>query len=159
MLTLSESPAGALSWKTGPRVRSGPTGTELPADVWCAVGLYHNSDAAKTALQSRVQFMPFLANTVESWHAQLMPVGHECECNHFDRDHPGSLFDVAKPDPGGMCMVIATVGFIFGPESKIERVIDFVAMWTRRTSGSAKPTAASPVRCSLPTLSVTMASP
>jgi hypothetical protein len=69
MLQLSESPAGALSWKIG-------------------------------------------------------PFAHKGECNHLDREHPGTLFDVGKPDPGGVCMVITTAGFIFGPELKIERVID-----------------------------------
>jgi hypothetical protein len=69
--------------------------------------------------------MPFLADAIESWHALLLPIAHKGECNHLDRNHPGTLFDVAKPEPGGMCMVITTAGFIFGPELKIERVIDF----------------------------------
>lgn len=69
--------------------------------------------------------MPFLADAIESWHAVLMPIAHKGECNHLDREHPGRLFDVGEPDPGGVCMVITTAGFIFGPELKIERVIDF----------------------------------
>jgi hypothetical protein len=125
MLQLSERPADVLSWKIGPSGPVGPDGYRLPADVWCAVGLYHDSTAAKTALQSRERFMPFLANAIESWHALLLPIAHKGECNHLDRDHPGRLFDVGKPDPGGVCMVITTAGFVFGPELKIERVIDF----------------------------------
>jgi hypothetical protein len=125
MLQLSGSPADALSWKIGPSGPVGPDGYRLPADVWCAVGLYQKSDAAETALHSREHFMPFLADVIESWHAVLMPVAHKGECNHLDRDHPGRLFDVGRADPGGVCMVITTAGFVFGPELKIERVIDF----------------------------------
>ena len=115
MLPLSASPAGALSWKIGPSGPVGPDGYRLPAEVWCAVGLYHDSDAAETALHTREQIMPFLADAIESWHAVLMPIAHKGECNHLDREHPGRLFDVGEPDPGGVCMVITTAGFIFGP--------------------------------------------
>lgn len=125
MLQLSDRPPNALSWKIGPSGPVGPDGYRLPADVWCAVGLYHESSAAETALHTRDQFMPFLADAIESWDALLMPIAHKGECNHLDRDHPGRLFDVAKADLGGVCMVITTAGFILGPELKIERVIDF----------------------------------
>jgi hypothetical protein len=125
MLPLSERPADALSWKIGPSGPVGPDGYRLPADVWCAIGLYHDSAAAQTALEGRQRFMPFLADAIESWHVLLLPIAHKGECNHLDRDHPGAVFDVAKSEPGGMCMVITTAGFIFGPELTIERVIDF----------------------------------
>lgn len=99
MLKFSGSPASALSWKIGPSGPVGPDGHRLPADVWCAVGLYRESDEAKSALQLREQFMPFLANASESWHALLMPVAHKGECNHLDRDHPGALFDDGLHSP------------------------------------------------------------
>ena len=125
MLSLSERPAGALSWKIGPSGPVGPDGYRLPADVWCAVGMYQDADAAKNALDGRLHFMPFLANAIESWHAVLLPIAHKGECNHLDRAKPGTVFDVSKSEPGGMCMVITTAGFVLGPEFKIERVIDF----------------------------------
>lgn len=125
MLQLAGSPAGALSWKIGPSGEVGPDGYRLPADVWCAVGLYREFDAAKTALEARQQFMPFLEDTIESWHGLLLPIMHRGECNHLDRDRPDMLFEVGKADPGGACMVITTAGFQFGPDLKIERVIDF----------------------------------
>lgn len=124
-LQLSGSPTGALSWKIGPSGPVGPDGYRLPANVWCAVGLYDEFDAAETALHTREQFMPFLADAIESWHAVLMPIAHKGDCNHLDHEQPGRLFEVGSPDPGGVCMVITTAGFIFGPDLKIERVIDF----------------------------------
>jgi hypothetical protein len=125
MLLLSDCPAGALSWKIGPSGPVGPDGYRLPGDVWCAVGLYREFNDAQRALQATQEFMPFVRNAIESWHALLLPVMHRGESNHLDRDCPGTLFEVGKSDPGGACMVITTAGFQFGPELKIERVVDF----------------------------------
>jgi len=125
MLNLAGRPSGALSWMIGPSGPVGPDGYRLPANIWCGVGLYREFDTAKSALQNREQFMPFLPDAVESWHALLMPFAHKGECNHLDRDHPGAVFEVGTPEPGGPCMVITTAGFNFGPELKIERVINF----------------------------------
>jgi len=125
MLNLSRSPAGALSWKIGPSGPVGPNGYRLPANVWCAVGMYRDSGMASSALQHREECMPFLSGSVESWHALLVPFAHKGECNHLDRDRPGPVFEIGAPEPGGPCMVITTAGFNFGPELKIERVINF----------------------------------
>lgn len=69
--------------------------------------------------------MPFLDDSIESWHALLLPTMHRGECNHLDRSQPDTLFEVGKADPGGLCMAITTAGFQIGPDLKIERVIDF----------------------------------
>jgi len=141
MLELSGNPAGALSWKIGSSGPVGPNGYRLPGNVWCAVGLYSELDAAQTALQTKDQFMSFLTDAIESWHALLLPIMHRGECNHLDRTQPGTLFEVDQNDPGGPCMVITTAGFEGGPELKIERVIDFrrnVDMtneWMAKTDG------------------------
>jgi hypothetical protein len=125
MIQLSGRPPGAVSWKIGPSGPVGPDGYRLPADVWCAVGLYRDADAAGMALQAKDHFMPFLADAIESWHASLLPVMHRGECNHLNRTQPDTVFEVGTRDPGGVCMVITTAGFEPGPEFKIERVIDF----------------------------------
>lgn len=124
-LDLSGSPAGALSWKIGPSGPVGPDGYRLPDNVWCAMGLYRDAGPAVSALQRRDQFMPFLRDAVESWHALLVPFAHKGECNHLDRDQPGSMFEIGAAEPGGTCLVITTAGFNFGPDLKIERVINF----------------------------------
>lgn len=125
MLELTLAPEGALSWKIGPSGEVGPDGYRLPAAVWCALGLYRSAAAAEAALQSRLQFMPFLAEAVEAWHGLLLPVMHRGACNHLERGRPEMVFDACAQDPGGICMVVTTAGFEFGPGLKIERVIDF----------------------------------
>ena len=126
MLPLAASPALALSWKIGPSGEVGPDGYRLPAAIWCAVGLYRELDAAQSALVSRSQFMPYLDDAVESWHALVQPFMHRGACNHLDRHQPDTIFDVSPTDTGGPCMVITTAGFdLTSPDFNIQRVIDF----------------------------------
>jgi len=140
-IQLTGRPAGALSWKIGPSGPVGPDGYRLPGDVWCAVGLYLERSHAQQALENLQDFMPFLGTASESWHALLLPVMHRGECNHLDREAPGTLFEVSQSDPGGRCMVITTAGFVFVPDLKIERVIDFrrnvdlTSDWMRTAEG------------------------
>jgi hypothetical protein len=119
MLALDERPAGAMSWKIGPSGEVGPDGYRLPSDIWCAVGLYSDLEAARGAV------MPFLDAAVESWHAVLLPVMHRGECNHLNRAEPGTLFEVGTEDPGGICVVLTTAGFVMGPDFQVERAIAF----------------------------------
>lgn len=125
MLPLAAKPASALSWKIGPSGPVGANGYRLPGPVWYGVGLYRELPEAQAGVESRLEYLPFLAEAVESWHAVLAPFAHKGECNHLDRAQPGSLFEVGNPDSGGGCLVVTTAGFVMGPEFKVERAIDF----------------------------------
>ncbi len=124
-LLLSGTPEDAISWKIGPCGPVGPDGFRLPSNVWCAVGLFTERTAATVAMERRDSYMPFLSDTTESWHQVLLPIRHHGECNHLNRECPGEVFEVSSADPGGPLMVITTAGYNFGPELKIERVINF----------------------------------
>src|SRR5690606_14197980 len=71
------------------------------------------------------RFMPFLGETIEAWHALLLPVAHRGECNHFDRECPGPLVQPHDDDPGGPLVVMTTAGFDLGPDLDMDRVVDF----------------------------------
>jgi hypothetical protein len=125
-LDLSMQPEGALSWKIGPSGPVGPDGYRLPSLIWCAVGLFRELDAARSAFEQTQRHMPFLAGVVESWHQLIEPFRHQGECNHLDRTTPCEIFEVAAAtSPAGPMMVITTAGYRFGPDLKMERVIDF----------------------------------
>lgn len=125
MLPLAANPVSALSWKIGSSGPVGANGYRLPGPVWYAVGLYRELAEAQAGVASRLEYLPFLPEAVESWHAVLAPFAHKGECNHLDRSQPGSLFEVGSPDSGGSCLVITTAGFVLGPDFKVERAIDF----------------------------------
>jgi hypothetical protein len=140
-LPLSEEPRNALSWKIGPCGPVGPNGYRLPSNVWCAVGLFRELPAATLAMDHKQAFMPFLEKTTESWHQLLLPVRHHGECNHLDRESPGEIFEASSSDPGGAIMAITTAGYRFGPDLKMERVMDFrrhvdlVNEWIKQCDG------------------------
>jgi hypothetical protein len=83
--------------------------------------------------------MPFVVNTVESWHQLLLPIRHQGQCNYLDRECPGELFAVSSTDPGGAVMVITTAGYHPGP--RVERLIAFrrgvdeVNNWLQQVDG------------------------
>ena len=124
-LPLAGKPAGALSWKIGPSGPVGANGYRLPGPIWYATGLYRESAEAEAAVASRLVYMPFLTEVVESWHAVMVPFAHKGECNHLDRSQPGSLFEVGRPEPAGPCLVLTTAGFVMGPDFKVARAIEF----------------------------------
>ncbi len=138
-LDLSVKPQGAMSWKIGTTGPVGPDGYRLPGHIWCAVGLFSDLVAAREAFCNSDSHMPFVANTVESWHQILLPIRHHGNCNHLDRDLPGEIFTVSSTDPGGAAMVITTAGYL--PAPKVERLIAFrhgvdeVDQWLRNVDG------------------------
>jgi hypothetical protein len=94
----------------------------LPSNVWCALALFEDREAADAAFGATESFLP-LADTIESWHALLLPVMHRGECNHLERASPRALFEIAPKDPGGPLFVITTAGYV--PPPDLARVIDF----------------------------------
>lgn len=141
-MDLSLAPAGAASWTIGPDSAIGPNGLRLAeGDIWCGVALYTDRSAADAALDAPYKHLPFVANTVEAWHALLMPITHRGERNHLDRSNPGEVFDAAHADPGGPLLVRTTAGFNLTPDMDLERLKDFlcnvdrVRTWMGDTDG------------------------
>ena len=85
-LDLSLAPAGAASWKIGPDSPLGEDFVRLPeSHIWCGVALYPDRGAADAALETPSTYLPFVAHTLEAWHALLLPFAHRGECNHLNR--------------------------------------------------------------------------
>lgn len=124
-LNFSVQPRGAASWKIGPDGPIGPNGYRLPSNIWCAVGLYESLMTADVAMDTTFEYLPFLPQAEQAWHALLQPIAHRGECNHLDRERPGEMFHVEGEDPGGPLIVITTAGYNMGPDLNLERVIDF----------------------------------
>lgn len=124
-LDLTRQPEGAASWQIGPDGEVGPEGIRLPSNIWCAVGLYRQRTDAQRAVATPEEFMPFLAQATEAWHALLLPVANRGECNHLDPAAPGLMLQPAASDPGGPLVVVTTAGFDRGPDFSLARVISF----------------------------------
>jgi hypothetical protein len=124
-LSLTQSPEACLSWKIGPDGPVGPNGYRLPSNVWGGVALFADRSGAEAAFAASERFLPLLADTVESWHALLLPIAHRGECNHLERSRPRLMFEPSAEDPGGPLFVMTTAGYVMGPDLDLARVIDF----------------------------------
>ncbi len=125
MLDLSLRPAGAAGWEIGIDSPPNPDGSRDVSGIWCAVGLYPQRTDAEAAGGDPGSFMPFLPETVEAWHAALMPVAHRGECNHLDREMPGEVLQSHEDDPEGALLVMTTGGYVLGPDFDRSRAVDF----------------------------------
>ena len=141
-LDLSLAPEGAASWKIGPDSRLDADGVRLPeSDIWCAVALYPDRNAADAALEAPKSYLPWVSKALEAWHALLLPFTHHGDCNHLDRSNPGKVFEAARSDPGGPLLVLTTAGFNISPDMDMERVknfrrnVDLVRAWMRDAEG------------------------
>lgn len=48
-------------------------------------GLFADRSAAEAAFAEHERCLPLSADTVESWHALLLPIAHRGECNYLER--------------------------------------------------------------------------
>lgn len=124
-LSLAQCPEACLSWKIGPDGPVGEDGYRLPSNVWGGVALFADYSGAEAAFGAHERYLPFLKDTVESWHALLLPIAHRGECNHLERSNPALIFEPGDEDPGGPLFVMTTAGYVMGPDLDLERVIDF----------------------------------
>jgi hypothetical protein len=124
-LDLTRRPVGAAGWAIGADGAVAPDGSRFPSEVWCAVGLYPERGDGEAALDDPGAFLPFVGETLEAWHALLLPIAHRGECNHLDRANPGPVLAAHDEDPGGPLVVMTTAGFVLGPELDMARVVDF----------------------------------
>ncbi len=125
MLDLMGRPQDALAWRIGTAGPVGPDGVRLPGNVWCGLALFPDIHSARAVFQSPGEFLPFVDDAAESWHALIQPFMHRGECNILDRNNPGLFFDASFGDPGGPCLVLTSAGFVAGPNLVMERVLSF----------------------------------
>jgi hypothetical protein len=126
-LDLSHRPEGGISWKIGAADSPiGPDGFRTRiSPIWCGIGLYQTREAAESALDDPISYLPFLPAASESWHALLAPISHFGEANCLNLANPGKFVQPGS-DPGGSLVVLTTAGFDLGPNLDMERMKDFV---------------------------------
>lgn len=122
-----ELPATAECWRFCPSQNVGPDGLPLwRSDVWCGLGVFETRDAAEKAVSDPADFLPFLADVEEGWHALTMPVTHRGEVNWRGEIEKNAAVQVADKDPSGPLAVITTAGFWSSDASEHDRIARFL---------------------------------
>ncbi|MFN8829372.1 MAG: hypothetical protein ACK50Q_00235 [Labrys sp. (in: a-proteobacteria)] len=117
-------PSQARAWRFYPSSPLNEAGMRTNvSDVWGGIGIHDTKSDAEAALDA-IKTLPWYAETVERWHALLLPVRH-----HGETNWRGTLSDAtlacAADDPGGPLVVITSAGFNAPGPADMPRIADF----------------------------------
>jgi hypothetical protein len=122
-----DGPQAASHWHFGPLGVTGNNGLRTGvSDVWGGFGGYATRQEAEAVIDDPQKHLPFLSETIESWHALLLPVRHHGEMNWFEKAETDCRIEIADDDPGGPLAVITSAGFNTSPDTDVERIKDFI---------------------------------
>jgi len=120
--------AGPDCWLFGPHYDVGPDGMLTGvSDIWGGVGIWHSQLAAEAMVTSPSDAMPWLEETVESWHCLAIPISHRGEVNWRGYVQKGDAVRKAPIDPDGPLIVLTSAGFISRDVATLPRIKRFVA--------------------------------
>ena len=99
-------------WRFCPSLRLSED--DLPtfkSDIWGGLGIYDNRSAAEAMVTAAQQHLPFLSETVEQWHALLLPFAHRGAVNWSGTVQDGLAIRTTPQKPEGLSVVITSAGF------------------------------------------------
>ena len=107
-----EAPALPNCWRFCPTQHLGDSGfPTFRSETWFGFGIYDCRDDAETMLAGAREQLPFLAETVEDWHAVLVPFTHRGQVNWRGTVEDGTAIHVASDPPAGPLAVITSAGY------------------------------------------------
>jgi hypothetical protein len=120
--------AGPDCWLFGPNYDVGPDGMLTGvSDVWCGVGIWHSQADAEAMIASPGDAIPWLDETIASWHCLGIPITHHGEVNWRGYVQKGDAIRKAPSDPGGPLLVLTSAGFLSRDAAMLPRIKQFVA--------------------------------
>jgi hypothetical protein len=90
------------------------------------LGIYDRRDEAETMLAAAREQLPFLGETVEEWHAVLVPFTHRGQVNWRGIVEDGTAIHVGSNPPAGPLAVITSAGYNARTPDQRPRIVRFV---------------------------------
>lgn len=121
---------GNLFRAVGADIRaSGNDPASQRAFKFVAYGLHDSIESAQSAVDNKLETMPWIADAREVWCGVLAPFRQFGEANFIDPISPSLSFESLHPEPpaGTPIVVVTTAGFEDGPDLDMSRVRDFGA--------------------------------
>ncbi|MEP3334265.1 hypothetical protein [Sedimentitalea sp.] len=81
------------------------------SEEWGGFGIYQSRHDAETVFESPEDHLLFLGDSVESYHAMIVPYSHRGEVNWRGTVTQDSSFITAPADPGGALVVFTSAGY------------------------------------------------
>jgi hypothetical protein len=131
-------PRTAEAWRFYPNSPLDPNGVQtFTSDEWGGFGLYGTRAAAEAVYEKPEDHLGFLGETVEAYHALVVPYAHRGKVNWRGPLLENETLRIAPLDPGGPLMVFTSAGYDNpGPNDEdrmlnffreVERVVEFYA--------------------------------
>ena len=120
-------PAKAEVWRFYPASASGPNGMRTNiSDEWGGFGLYRSRADAEDVLENPGAHLQFLKDSVEAFHALIVPYAHRGVVNWRGEVRENDTLAVAPSDPGGPLVVLTSAGFDNPGPDDMPRIADFI---------------------------------
>ncbi|PUB18477.1 hypothetical protein [Yoonia sediminilitoris] len=134
-------PKKAEAWRFYPASPQGPNGMRTNvSEEWGGFGIYPSRDLAEEVFENPDEHLPFLDDTLEAFHALVVPYSHRGKVDWRGSLMENETFKTCPSDPGGPLIVITSAGYENpGPDDlprisnfirEVDRVQDFYATLT-----------------------------
>jgi len=97
------------------------------SDEWGGFALFDNKADAMAVVNAPEDHLPFLEQSVESWHALVIPYAHRGEVKWRDFVQENSAIRVAETDPKGPMVILTSAGYTDPGPQDIPRIKEFLA--------------------------------
>ena len=122
-----EPPPQADCWRFCPSHRLNDVG--LPAwksDVWGGLGIYETRADAEAVFSDPSEFLPWVSEATEAWHALAVPIAHHGVVNWRGTPENGTALRTGKAPAGGHMLVVTTAGYNSRGPDQIPRIVNFM---------------------------------
>jgi hypothetical protein len=122
-----DAPAPADCWRFCPTQHVAENGLPtMRSDTWLGLGIYERHEDAETMFAAAREHLPFISETVEEWHAILVPFAHRGQVKWRETIEDGTAIHAASERPHGPLAVITSAGYNGRMADNKPRMLRFV---------------------------------
>ena len=120
-------PKLAKSWRFYPASPLNSDGMRTNiSEEWGGFGIYSSRRDAEEVFDSPEDHLSFLGDTVEAYHALIVPYSHRGKVNWRGTVKEDSSFITAPADPGGVLVVFTSAGYDNPGPDDLPRIANFL---------------------------------
>ena len=120
-------PQQADAWRFYPASPLGADGLRTNvSDEWGGIGIYDTQDAAQAVFDNPQDHLGFLGDTVEAYHALVVPYSHRGQVNWRGEVRENDTFTPISADPGGPLVVFTSAGYDNPGPAELPRIANFL---------------------------------
>lgn len=120
-------PTLAQAWRFYPAAAPGTFGRERHiSDEWGGFGIYASRQDAETVYENPQDHLSFLPETVEAYHALIVPHTHRGKVNWRGEMKENTSIATAPSDPGGPLVIFTSAGYDNPGPDDLPRITKFV---------------------------------